>query len=307
MVLALSASPASNFATTDCRYAISATGLTPASYDTYFLYRVSGSTGYEDEFVISDGEVDGATSLSLSDYEFHFAKKDSLTAETVTWRLELYLGTTKITEVSTTPARNPHTDRAADSAYTGASSPGTWIKKIDSDTPMCVPVTVSEFNSWSRETNIMSENRVLGTPHPIIITDYMGGKSGKFTLLVYSSPSWAGGGSTMGSVKALEDLFDSGSIYYFQTTWPALSGIHDFYFMVRSYSVTRNSRVVPLHEGTGGDLPTFYVEVNFIEQERPADQGNLAPVTWQTVKDNYATWTDMSAANNSWLEVLQDG
>ncbi len=305
MVLALSASPAANFATTDCRYALSATGLVPASYQTYILLRISGTGGYLDEFVISDGEVSG-TSLSLSDYEFHFAKKDSLTQETVTWRLELYNGTTLVDQVSTSPARTPHTDRAADSSYTGASSPSTWIKRIDEDDPSSVPVTVADFRTFTRSTNILAEHRVLGTNHPFIITDYMSGKSGTMRLLLYSSPSWAGGGSTMGSVKALEDLFDTGSIYYFQTTWPALSGIHDFYFMVRDYTVTRNPGIVPLHEGTGGDLPTFYVDVNFVEQERPADQGNIAAVTWQTVLDNYATWAAMSAANTSWTEVLLD-
>lgn len=303
MAESLSAAAPTGFATTECRYVVTASDLVPASYDTANLLRISDD--YGTEFVATEIEVDD-TSLEINDYTFHFAPRDELDETEHTYQLDLYLGTTLVTSVESS-AVTPHTSRTSDSAYSGVTSPDTWIKNPTAATGGAYPVTVMSFDGYQRSTNIVAEHRILGSNYPFIITDGVSGLSGTFSLLVADGPSWASGDSTIDSIETIDDLFGLGEILYFQTTWPALSGIPDFHFLVRDYTVTRLNRVVPLHLGTNASLPSYQVDVNFVEQERPADQGNIAPLSWQTIKDNYASWTATSAANASWLNVLVDG
>ncbi len=297
--------PLASFSTYESRYSVVGSGIDTSLYDVYNLLRISTSDNYDPEFLRSDEPVT-STGFVVNDYEFHFAPKGSLDEESHFYRLELFKSGAKLGSIVSNTVQ-PHNDRETDPEYSGASSPSTWIKRLDGSTGAAYPVTIGDFSQWSKQANILSENHVLGSPYPFVVTDVMGGKRGSFSIIVHDEPSWAGGSSTVGTIEAVEALLDSGEILFFQTTWPMLSGIHDFYFKVRSYTVRRLNRVVALHDPTGSQLPVFEITVEYVEQERPADQGNIAPITWATILANYSTWSGMSAANTSWLDVLQDG
>lgn len=299
------AAPTASFSTFDSRYIVSISGVDPAQFDIYNILRISADNNYEPEFLAAD-EAITTSGFTVYDYEFHFAPKGSLDEESHYYQLDLYKAGAKLGSIVSNTV-TPHNDREIDPEYNGVASPSTWIKKLDGSTAASYPITVGDFATWTRGANILSENHILGNPFPFIITDVMGGKTGSFTIIVFDTPTWVGGGSTVATIEMVEDLLDSGEILYFSTTWPMLSGIHDFYFRVRTYTVKRMNRTVALHDPTGSQLPVFEVTVEFVEQERPADQGNIAPITWATVLANYSTWAGMSAANTSWLDVLQDG
>lgn len=294
------AEPASGFSTDNGRYLLTATNVFP-HYDTFSIVRVSETGNYQPEFVAADRFQE--TPLEISDWAFHYAAVDSNDEETFHYQLDLYIGTNKVGEV-TSNSVTPHTSRTSDPNYDATKAPGTFIKSLTDD--VCWPVTIGDFDGYETQGRTLGEYDILGNPFPVVVTDVMSATRGRFTILIYDNPQHVGSDGVISTIKQLRDLFASGQPLFFQTVWPWMSGIYDFHFVVRNYTVNRLNRVVIL-EDDDASSPVFEVDVSFIETEIVEEQGVLAPLTWESLSLDYGFWGNMSAANTTWLDVLNDG
>jgi hypothetical protein len=241
------------------------------------------------------------------DGTFHYASATSNDVESFHYVVDLYIGNHKVGSV-TSNSVTPHADRIADPEfylnYPWEQAPGTYIKLPKEE--VCWPVVIGDFDSYSQDGRILGKYNVLGNPFPVVVTDVMSARRGNFTIVVYHDAQWTGGADTLSYIEELRQLIESGEPLYFQTVWPWMSGIPDFHFIVESVSVQRASRIVYLDDDATR-APAFIVSVEWTEVATSAEESTLAPITWGSLKQNYDLWGHMSAANVSWLDVLNDG
>lgn len=300
-VTATVSAPPSDFSLDQGRYIINLTNIYPY-LDALSIVRISDTNNYRPEFVVSAEVVE--TPMEFYDYEFHYAATDSNDIESFHYQIDFYIGTNKVGEVLTSSV-TPHTDRLADPNYTTAGQhPGTYIKNPRAE--LCMPVTIGSFDSYRRDGRILGEHHILGNPYPVVVTDLMSSMRGRFSILVYADANWIGTYGVVRYLDELRELFDVGQPLYFQTIWPWMSGIPDFHFVVRSYEVDRRSRVVHMNDDDDRS-PIFEVTVEFVETAPPGEESILTPITWASLAQNYNLWKNMTAANVTWLDVLNDG
>lgn len=293
-------------------YTVSLTGLN--FYDQWQTTRVSSFNDlYLEEFV-RGGELQNTTTsaAALSDYEFHFSDLDSVTEESLTYSLKLYESGV-LQDILTSSAQNPVLHRSQAAGFSSFQSPVTFIKDVA--TPLnSISAIIENFNAYQKSGRVLAEHQVLGKRNPIVISDVASGMRGSFTLIVVgvSGGFSAGGGDTIYNTQ-IEALFSSGSTYYFQSIFPYVVGIGDFYFQLSDYSFSRSNRIPRQNVARASDLPAnihplSVWEVSFIEVDRPSDldiasvtttwgSGNIVGGTWQNVNDTNSNWFDVLDVN----------
>jgi hypothetical protein len=278
-------------------------------YTSWELLR--NSTLYGQEFVRGGALQDTeSASAVIQDYEFHFSDVDSVTEDTLSWTLNLYLSGV-LQESLTTSTRNPVEDRANASGF-GATSVVTFLK--DAFTPAVnVLGVIQAFDGFSKEGRVLSKHNVLGKKNPIVITDVSSGMSGEFTILVVGATGFSGGNGALFN-KQIDDLFNSGSTYYFQSVFPHVVGIPDFFFQVENFSYERLTTRPKQNVARASDLidpnPIGIWTIDFVEVDRPeALDVAVSSNIWgsQQILNVWGTWQEVLNNNVDWLDVLQQG
>ena len=170
-------------------------------------------------------------------------------------------------------------------------------------------VLVNAFDSWDTPGRVLSTNYVLGKANPVIIRDTSGGRTGTMTLLVSEDLTDAGmGGQELDQTMV---LLNANDVLLFNPFFNGL-GFNPCYFVVTDVSTQRV---------TTGSLDQFdtslsswiynparlvyLLNVAFTEVDDPTtNQEGPTIATWQSVKDNFATWGDVKLGRTDWLDVL---
>lgn len=289
-------------------YSLTLSGLN--FYDQWELTRASTfSDVYPEEFV-RGGELQDTTISGdvIVDYEFHFSDVDSTGEESLIYHLKLYKSGL-LQDDLVTATQNPVLHRSLATGFSSAVSPVTFIKDVE-DPTHSITAIIQDFNAFQKEGRIVAEHKVIGKKNPIVITDVASGMRGSFTFITTGvSGGFSGGGGDFIYNKQIEDLFNSGSSYYFQSIFPYVVGIPDFFFKVSDYSYSRQNRIARQNVARSADLPAnihplSIWSVNFIEIDRPGVLDTTSAVkiwgapsiignTWNTVKTNNPRWFDV--------------
>jgi hypothetical protein len=278
-------------------YQVTASGLT--GYSEYQIQRVDLTGGTAIDIVRggSRKSLSGVTTVVLDDYEFRFRNEDGVIIQ-ARWDLLLYLNNVLQGTLSSAP-RTPVMDAENDVCYDPKTSPFSWVKNVT--TPILnQPVAVGDFDTYARSGRILSKLNVLGRSKPVVITDVLAGTEGTFTILVDRDSSWTGAENVVKYNSDLRLLFDTGSVYLFQTLDPFSTAIMDFYFSIESVQVKRETRIV------GIDLnPTTTWSIKYVEVDRPsASDVAVSTRTWNDVLLSATSWNGVLATNDTWLDVF---
>lgn len=291
-----------------------------AGYDNFNVTRVDEAGHLESD--IRGGQyqsVTGAT-FAAEDYEFRFGGTGwSVVENEITWRFKFYSNQTLVHQ--TTVNRVGITDliTSIDAAATGlpdAAFPKTWLS-VPEIPQFNIPVAVEQFNIYNFDAKILSESRVLGRSNPVINTDVLSGRRGKFTLLLtketnnsnYQVPS---------EVDEYSIRFALGSVMMLRNAAPALVGIEDIYFIVKNVNVVRLNSVVSQvsifdqaridgsQSVDNSFFPVIRIDIEFIEVDAPPNGIAVSQFSWQSLLDNFASWQDVANFFGDWLDVLQN-
>lgn len=143
---------------------------------------------------------------------------------------------------------------------------------------------VQTVPNWTRSAR-MGVSNVRGRARPIVISDVRSSRTGSLVLVT----------ETPEEVEALWWLLETGSTLLLQ--WPADWSLSDMYVQVGDVT---EERISPYARQADRTWTLALTEV-----DRPV--GGMAGSsirTWQTIKDQYATWGDLLGAYDSWLDVL---
>jgi hypothetical protein len=192
-------------------------------------------------------------------------------------------------------------------------SPVTFIK--DTIAPANnITAVIQDFSAYTRGGRILAEHNVLNKRNPIIISDVAGGMEGSFTLLVTGVSTFSGSGGVTFLNKDIEDLLNTGSTYYFQSIFPFVVGVPDFYFKVKSFSLKRLNRIARQNVARSVDLsgqinPLTVFDISFVEVDRPSglDVSTSASIWGSANIFGLDNWLAVNNANDNWFEVLQSG
>ena len=293
-------------------YEITLTGLT--NFGSWEVIRNSTYSDVYPAVAVRGGELqDSETSGEvLGDYEFHFSDMDSTGEESLTYTLKVYVGSV-LQDSVTTSAQNPVLQRSQATGFNDLVSPVTFVKDALSPA-LNITAIIQEFSAYNREGRILANHVVLQKRNPIVISDLTGGMEGSFTLLVTGASTFAASGGTTFLNKKVEDLLSSGSTYFFQSIFPFVVGIPDFYFKVRSFNFKRLNRIPKQTVARAVDLsgqvnPLSTWEISFIEVDRPTglDVSVSASIWGSSNILGLENWQAVNAANDNWFTVLQSG
>lgn len=289
-------------------YQIAMTGL-----DGYSQWELIRSSSFPDRY--PDVNVHGGllqitetSNVTLTDYDFHFTDLDSISEESLTYTLKLY-NSGQLQDQLISSGHNPLADREASTGFHGYMSPVTWIKNLEFSEKTICPV-IGEFTTHSHGGRVLASHNVLQRRNPVVISDVSSGMTGSFTIVVTGSQDFAGAQLSPENWQ-IEDLFATGSTYYFQTVYPYLSGIPDFYFQVESYDFQRVHSHAKQTFPRAADVPQGQTAVaiwtvNFIEVDRPTDADVLESllVLWSDPSILNFSWGDVNTFNDNWADVL---
>lgn len=276
-------------------YDITASGLT--GFSEFEIQRVDTIAGTGTEVVRGGGRqtLSGATTAVAEDYEFSFKNENGIVT-TYRWDLLLYLNGALQGTVASLP-RTPLTDVTNDVCYEYGKSPFAWIKSTTSPL-LNQPVSIGEFEGYARAGRILGRHNVLGRKNPVVVSDVLSGTEGTFTVLVDAQSAWLGARNVVKYNQDLRLLFETGSVYYFQSLDPFSTAVPDFFFTVETADVKRWSRIV----GQSQPNPTTIWTVKFVEVDRPGTLDvAVSARTWDSVKTENTTWLGVLNNNESWL------
>ncbi|MFD9205966.1 hypothetical protein ACFVZM_06760 [Streptomyces sioyaensis] len=144
--------------------------------------------------------------------------------------------------------------------------------------------TASTLPDWQRQAR-QSVNSVRGRARPIIISDVRASRTG--TLVVSTE--------TDDDVTALWWTLETGNTLFLQ--WPADWGLNDIYVQVGDVTESRVSTYA------GHRDRSWSIALTEVDRPIGALVGD-ASRTWQTVRDGNATFSDVFAGANNWLDVF---
>lgn len=270
-------------------------------YDEFQILRVETSGRFPSEAVRGGArqDVNGLSAVITTDYEFHFTDKNG---DMCVYRDDLYLYKNGVlSDVIQSDEYTPEVLRQLTDEFDYYKYPVVWIKDVHTPA-LNQPISVGEFEGFSRSGRVLGKYNVIDQKFPVVITDVTSGMTGEFTILVHVNPDWSHGYQTANYDYKIRELFDEGSEYYFQTVSTMVSAIEDFYFIVEDVSMVRKNRVANTFMGP----PVTEWRVSFTEVERPSTLDiSVGGGTWLAVDSTYASWRENDSANTSWLEMFQ--
>ncbi|MEU3730002.1 hypothetical protein AB0E81_11415 [Streptomyces sp. NPDC033538] len=164
-----------------------------------------------------------------------------------------------------------------------AETTDVWLK--DPGLPQrSAQITVGTPMPTWRTPARLGTSQVRGRRLPVVISDVRGGKTGDLTVIT----------ETAAEREALDWVLSSGSVLLLQ--WPPEWGEADMYVSIGDVSAAPLADYAEFHD-RAWVLP-------LTEVDRPIGgvTGN-ADRTWQTVKDEGATWAGVLTGKSSWLDV----
>ncbi len=158
-----------------------------------------------------------------------------------------------------------------------------WLKDPGLPQRSCRVTVAPPMPTW-RTTAQQGVNQIRGRRLPVVISDVRGGRTGELTVVT----------ETSAERQALDWVLQPGSVLLLQ--WPPEWGEDDMYVSVGDVTAAPIADFAQFHDRTWV-LP-------LTEVDRPV--GGItgsANRTWQTVKDEGATWADVLAGKTAWLNI----
>ncbi len=171
-------------------------------------------------------------------------------------------------------------------------------------------VTKEGLTSWNREANILSENKVLGRPFPVVITDKMGPRTGSIEIMNLLTHTTDYDDTDVRVYRTTElakwrTIFDDGATMMFRSS-VRNTGFFDIFFKAKSVATDRSSGGVQYFH-IDDEWPLLVYTINYQEVERPLTSSvGLGLTGWEDVYNNNADWNEVLADHADWLSVLQN-
>jgi hypothetical protein len=295
---------------TEAGYDVAVAGLTP--FSKFHVYRGDQSG---DQFDVRGGQIQTVTGddWAATDYEFSFGHVDKLNWDNNIVYYVAVLDDSSVvtfTKATMVNAFEDWEDALDDAGVSKISAAKTFLSIPDTPT-LNTPVLIQEYTAYNRSGNILSKSHVLGRSNPVVNSDVIGGREGKFSILISGDLSTASGGvGVVENIKTLIEALKIGQVCLVRHIQPAAVGWEDMFFVSDGITVTRANTSIDetsLYSRVEDVDTHLIVEITFVEVDRPDSTTTVAEFSWQSVLTGNLTWNTVLTGNADWLQVLQTG
>lgn len=152
-------------------------------------------------------------------------------------------------------------------------------------------IQITAFPEFNQDLRVLQEAKVLGRSRSVVLFDVMEGITGSFSFMTLLDQDPIGLG--------IRDLVNGGQPLLFQSV-SRVSGLPDFYFVVKSLKAVRKTTIHPT------ESPRYIYTVEFQEVHRPpTDSETLGFFSWETPIDaGHESWQSVDDTFTNWLAVL---